>query len=535
MGRGDGGRPALSGDSRSVDSGTVETTWATSFVLTVQRALRGAVNGESRPVQLRLFALPPRVNTQPVVADFLARFLVVASVSAYIVLFAYWTTRNHDGFGTHAFDFGIYDQGLWLLSRFERPFVTVMGRHLFGDHTSFILLPLVPFYWIVPSAKVLLVAQAAALGVSAIPVFLLAREKLRNEMLAAVLAAAFLLQPALGWLNWEQFHPDVFEIPLILFALWFMEKRRWGWFLACTGAALLVKEDVALLTFALGIYVALRHDRRVGILTSGVSLLYLAAALWWILPALNGVGTLNAWRIPFGGPGGVIRTAFTRPGQLISYVLSDSRPWYLWQLLAPMALLPLLAPSVALVAILPVAANLLTNFPYQYDIHYHYTAPILPVLAAATVFAVARAPVEARAKLVGLFAGSTLVCAYLWGPTPLGIHERQPADPDYPTISLVNAAIDMIPADAVVSAHYTFVPQLTHRHEIYMFPNPFKAAYWGTFTMEGQRLPRADRVEYLLLPETLDAELQAVVDSVRDEFDRVPTAESVTLLKRRPA
>ena len=39
---------------------------------------------------------------------------------------------------------GIFDQGVWLLSRFHAPFVTVMGRNLFGDHTSFILLLAVP-------------------------------------------------------------------------------------------------------------------------------------------------------------------------------------------------------------------------------------------------------------------------------------------------------------------------------------------------------------------------------------------------------
>ena len=128
----------------------------------------------------------PDAHARPVTKDNLARLIVVAATVAYIWLFAYWTMRNHDGYGTQAFDFGIYDQGMWLMSRFKRPFITVMGRHLFGDHTSFILLPLVPIYWILPSAKVLLFAQAAALGGAAVPAFLLGREKLRSERLAAL-------------------------------------------------------------------------------------------------------------------------------------------------------------------------------------------------------------------------------------------------------------------------------------------------------------------------------------------------------------
>src|SRR5438270_124724 len=154
--------------------------------------------------------------------DRAARALVAAAIGTYVVLFTYWTWRNHDGFGTQAFDLGLYDQGVWLLSQLKRPFVTLMGRHLFGDHTSFILLPLALVYRIYPSAKVLLVTQSTALGVAALPLFLIARQKLRNERLAAYLAVAFLLHPALGFLNLEQFHPDVYVVPLFLFAVWFM-------------------------------------------------------------------------------------------------------------------------------------------------------------------------------------------------------------------------------------------------------------------------------------------------------------------------
>ena len=69
---------------------------------------------------------------------------------------------------------GIFDQGVWLLSRFHAPFVTVMGRNLFGDHTSFILLLAVPLYWIWPHAQTLLVLQTCLLAAAAIPIYLLA-------------------------------------------------------------------------------------------------------------------------------------------------------------------------------------------------------------------------------------------------------------------------------------------------------------------------------------------------------------------------
>jgi len=470
----------------------------------------------------------------PVRRDDRARLVLLVAVFGYIALFGYWTTRNHDGLGTQAFDFGIYDQGLWLLSRLKSPFVTVMGRQLFGDHTSFILLPLVPIYMLIPSAKVLLLSQALALGIAGIPAFLLAREKLRDEMLAALLAAALLLQPVLGWTNLEHFHPDVFEVPLVLFALWFMVKQRWVPYFVCVCLVLLVKEDVVLFVVPLGIYVALKHNRLVGLLTGGIAVLYAGIAVWWILPALNGVGSLNGWRIPFGGPSGLVRTSLTHPGQVISYLTTHDRLWYLWQLFAPLGLVALAAPGVLLIGAGALGSNMLSNFLYQYNIHYHYSTIVLPVLVAATIFGVASWPSQAdRRTLVAIVVGATLVSAYMWGPTPLGRHEAYIPDPGSAMVANFHKAERMLPADAVVSTSYAWLPQIDHREEVYMFPNPWKASYWGTFKQEGQRLPQADRVQYLLLPSQLDAEPKAVLDGIKADFDVVYDQGGVVLLRRR--
>jgi uncharacterized membrane protein len=522
-----------SGLQEDLDGGTVEP----APVVTIAPV----ADPEPAPRPSVLIPLPfpdwdwtPTADSRPAERNPMARLFLVAVTVGYIWLFSYWTMRHHDGFGTTAFDFGIYDQGLWLLSRFERPFITIMGRHLFGDHTSFILLPLVPVYWIVPSAKVLLLAQAAALGSAAIPTFLLGRDKLRNEWLAALLAFAYLLHPAVALTNLEQFHPDVFEVPLVLFALWFMTRHRWVAFGVCVFLLLGVKEDVALLAFPLGIYVALYHDRRVGIATCVGSLMAMAAGLWWILPMYNGVGSLNAWRLPFGGPGGLLRTFIAHPGRVLQYATQDERPWYVWQMLVPFAWLPVLAPRVLAICLLPLASNVLSTFYYQHRIAYHYGTLIVPVLAAATIYAVSRLRSPAGRKLaVGLVMASALVCAHLWGPTPLGRNEAAIASPSGPSVPHLKKAIAMIPDDAVVSSFYGYVPHVDHRKEIYMFPTPFHASYWGTFKQEGQRLPQADRVEYILVPTVLDPQPTEILSAIRGDYDTVYEAGNVTLLKKK--
>jgi uncharacterized membrane protein len=474
-------------------------------------------------------------DDRPIQRSELAWLVVAGAVAVYVYFFTKWTVHLHDAYATFGFDFGIYDQGLWLLSRFKRPFITFMGRHLFGDHTSFILLLLVPLYWIAPSAHTLLFVQAAVLGVAAVPLFLLARQLLRDDLLAAALAVAFLLNPALGWLNMEQFHPDVFEVPLLLFALWCVVTRRWLGFLVCVGLALLVKEDVFLTTLPLGVVVALRFDRRAGLIAAGMSLLYGGVALWWILPALNGVGSLNGWRVPFGGPGGFIKRTFTHPSDVIRYLSQDNRPWYTWQLLAPTALAALLAPSIAIVAAGPLAANVISNFYYQHRLQYHYTAPIIAILAAATVFGIAHFRLAwLRSALVTLVVAASFVSAYQWGPASWSRHPAALGDTRSPRIAFIREASAMIPGDAAVSSFYGWATHLDHRERIYDFPVPWHAQNWGTFTQEGQRLPAADTVDYVLVSDDLGPRERTILaEQVLPHFDVVFHRGGVLLLHRR--
>jgi uncharacterized membrane protein len=257
---------------------------------------------------------------------------------------------------------------------------------------------------------------------------------------------------------------------------------------------------------------------------------------FWLLPAYNPGGTIYGWRIPFGGPGGLIRTALTHPGQLISYITTHHRIWYLCQLFAPVGFMAVAAPGVMLIGLGALAANLLSTFPYQNDIRYHYTTIVYPVIVAATIFGIAQSTRTAEGRRLATMAvvGASFVTAYLWGPTPLGKHEAPISDPNSPLVASFHRANRLLPRDAVVSAHYGWLPQITHRTEAYMFPNPWRASYWGTFKQEGQRLPQADRVEYVMIPSQLDPEPRAVLDSIREEFDVLYDEGGVLLLKRKP-
>src|SRR5262249_24891895 len=137
---------------------------------------------------------------------------VALLIGAYALTFGLLSVQVYDGYGAPGFDMAIPDQGVWLLSRFHVPFCTVIGRNFFADHTSFIFLAAVPLYWIYPHAQGLLVLQACLLAGAAVPIYLLARRRVGGTVLPTLLAAAYLLNPALQNGNLEQMHVECFTV-----------------------------------------------------------------------------------------------------------------------------------------------------------------------------------------------------------------------------------------------------------------------------------------------------------------------------------
>ncbi len=461
----------------------------------------------------------------------------------------YFSVRSlniHHALGTATYDSALYDQGMWLLSRFDAPFVTLMGRNMFGDHTSFVLLLLVPLYWIAPGAWIMFTAQSAAIAAGAIPVFLYARRRLGSEWWALIAAGTYLLHPAVGWTNLENFHPDAFLGVFVGFAIYAALERKWLLYAVFVVLSLMVKEDVSLVIVPLGVWVAIRRDRRIGLLTMFGSLAFMAVAMFVVMRSLIGVPTRNAWRIPFGGLWGLIDTTVTNPTQLVEHLRSDGRPWYLVQMTAPFAWLFARLPDVALIGGLVMFTNVLSTFWYQYQVEFHYSLVAVPALAIGTVYAIGalrdrvvtvpgrsvRVPV--RRLAIGLLAGASLLTAYLWAPMPWGRTPLFHGNPDSVVATSARELFEVIPDDAVVSANYRLTPHLAHRHEIYQFPVPFRVLLYGPDpSREGERLAeRSERVEFVMLPVRLDPPLADDWVEIEDAFAEVARNDIWVLYER---
>ncbi len=466
-----------------------------------------------------------------------ASWVVMALVAAYTAYFTNLTLDIHHGLGTASYDSALYDQGLWLMSRFEAPFVTLMGRNLMGDHTSFVLIFLVPLYWVFPAAGTMFFAQAAAIGAGAIPVYLYARKRLGNDWLGVMMAAVYLIHPAVSWTNMENFHPDAFLGVFLGFALYGALERKWRLYAVFVVLSLMVKEDVSLVVVPLGVWVAVKRDRRIGLLTIAGSVAFMLVAMFVVMRSLIGVPTRNSWRIPFGGPFGFVETALRNPTQIADHFRSEGRPWYLWQMLSPTAFVFVRNWSVAAISGLVLFTNVLSTFWYQFHIQYHYSLVAVPALVIGTTYALGSLPDDGRwnrRHSLGAVGVASVLAAYAWAPLPGAHHELAYWAPDHPVAEAMRDIIADVPDDASVSAHFRVTPHLAYRKEIYQFPNPFRVVLYGTdASQENTRIDdRAEGVEFLVLQVEKSPENAADFDAVREAFRLVRANDSWELWER---
>lgn len=434
------------------------------------------------------------------------RWILGAMVVGWFLVFFFLGRLRHERFGTFAFDLGTYDQAVWLLAH-GKMFDTVRGLNVLGHHMNLILLALAPFYRLGSGAEFLLFVQVAAQASGAIAIFLLARDRLADRWLALVLAGVLLLNPTYQFLVWEFFHPDALAIAPLLFAYWAARAHRWGWFAVAAVLTVACKEDAALAIAAMGILIAWKDNRRVGLVTAGLS------ALWFVIATRVLIRFYLGGQNPFydtyfgdlgNSFGEVIRNTVLRPRTTLSLLTGSDRLRYYLHMFTPVAFLPVASPPTLLIALPMLAVNVLTTFPYARDYYYHYSALVLAGVVLATVEGIAHLgrTASARRFLVGLVAAVALASSVAWGPSPIGTQFRNGIWPlsDSPRFDVQRQALRTVPPEAAVSATYQFVPHLAHRDRIYNFPEPWVRKDWG---VHGEGLHDPNTVQWIAIDRNL--------------------------------
>src|SRR5436305_3830002 len=107
--------------------------------------------------------------------------LLWSAIAAYAAAFSALSVLRHRAFQTGRFDLGNMVQAVWSTAHGHPLRVTALdGQQVsrLASHFDPILAAFAPLWWIWPSPDMLLLAQAAAIALGAVPVYWLARKHL---------------------------------------------------------------------------------------------------------------------------------------------------------------------------------------------------------------------------------------------------------------------------------------------------------------------------------------------------------------------
>lgn len=434
-------------------------------------------------------------------------FFLSAMIGAYIFIFGWLTWLQQSNFATFDYDMGIFDQEIWLAAHHLNPFITIRGLDMWANHVNPIVYLLVPFYWLGAGPHFLYLVETLAFAGSAIPLWLLARDRFKSPWLALGIPLAWLLYPAVEWMTSWPFHPEYLGVPAFLFAYWFADRGRWGWYGVCVVLTLACKEDAALPIMALGILLAFRRHRRAGLITVAGALAWFLLCVEVIMPSANVALApfyLDQYSALGNSTGQIILNVFRHPSRVWSLVFHHDRFRYYVELFAPVAGLALLAPATLFLAIPTLLVNVVNNQGYVYDVKYQYSAFVAAGIFLAVIEGIgsfrSHRLRQLRVLMVGMLCAFALASNVAWSPSPLDstqYHSGVWTFDASPQVRELAKLVRMVPAGVGVSAGFNVVPHLAHRDQIYTWPNPWIRSYYGTSDTQPPEYPSS--IQYIVL------------------------------------
>lgn len=300
-----------------------------------------------------------------------------------IILFFYSSLR-HFLFQSTAYDLGIYDQIIYLISIDSQPISSFLGFHFLGDHGAIAIYPLALLYKIYPSVYWLFLVQAICLGSGTGLTWKLAQLAGLNQRLSLAVAIAYLLYPEIFNINLFDFHPDVLAVPAIFGAILAAKQKKILWFILAVIWILACKAVFALTVIAIGFWLIFFEQRRFyGMIAMALGIAWFLIVTQIMIPFYSGQEAAGVSRYAYLGSSvlEVIFNTFTKPQLILGRLFSLDTLIYLLEF--SLAVIWWLNPKkfILLVPALPtLLLNILSIDPMQRSLIYQYSLPALPFL-----------------------------------------------------------------------------------------------------------------------------------------------------------
>ncbi|MDB5058883.1 MAG: hypothetical protein JWO59_2355 [Chloroflexi bacterium] len=453
----------------------------------------------AQPVAGHRSMAAPMPSTGGRISRLVATAIFWLATVLYVVVFSAISLRQYQAYVPHALDLGNMTQAFWNTVHGHLFHFQNMRQNAsieaFGTDTrlSFHVEPIIPFlsiiYFFWQHVETLLIMQVVAVATGAFPTRLLARRHLKSPLAEVAFPVAYLLFPALEAANLYEFHPVTFAAPLLLWAFYFADSRRYTLFTLTAVAAVGCKEELGVLVALMGLWIAVRNgERQFGAVIGVLGLAWSFVALKVVVPHFN-AGDSSYWDryVPPGFLGNkvvlqsdAIRFWISHPDMVRDNLTSEGKLSYLHRMLFPTGYLSLLSPLTLLIGLPSLILILLSYEPHMFSGVAHYSAELVPVTIVSAIFGAKWFARVIAPRIRVSFTVAVTICSIYVLATSLVNHRANgfsplAEHPIYPSITAHDQVVDrvlaMIPPNASVSAQDDLNAHLSDRANVFLYPD----------------------------------------------------------------
>ncbi|MDP8233718.1 MAG: DUF2079 domain-containing protein [Candidatus Saelkia tenebricola] len=393
----------------------------------------------------------------------------------YISFFGYISFLRYQSFHYNDWDLAMNSQILWNLLH-GVCYSPLVGTNYFGHHAYFNLFLVIPVYFLFMHPLTLLFLKTISLGVTAFPLYLIAKEKL-NEKAGLLIVVIYLLYPALGYTNYYEFQAGSFITLFLTLMFYFFIKGYFKRFVLFMLLSLFCQENISIMIFLFGFYAFFtRRDKKWVVTPILMGMIWFLVIVGVVLPYLN-EGKLYFIGI-YSHLGNslfeVIKSIIAHPLSTAKIVFTKQKMVFLGQLFLPVSFLSLFDGSIFIVFPI-IMQHFFSKRGVEHVIYFHYAAELIPFIFISAIYGVKRI-FKHHFLRTNLRRG-----IFLWCMVAIAIISNIYLGPHFNLVSRLNELkkdnwdyqkdefISVIPDNASVVSTFEFLPKLSHRKNVYSF------------------------------------------------------------------
>jgi uncharacterized membrane protein len=433
----------------------------------------------------------------------------------FLILFLLIVCCNHYFFRTVAWDYGAYNFAFNDYAHLHNSNSTVYQDSNFKfiqDHISFTLMLFVPLYWLLSwltGTYTLLIVQTFIIIFGAWAVYKLIELKSTNKLLPLLALLYYFL--IIG--RWTSFVSDcnlaIMASSMVPVFIYYFEKKKWYFALGAFIFILISREDMALWTFFIGLFLLLIHPkdkvaRNLSIAIMAVSVAYFMFIFKTFIPLIETSDkkyTLFNYTALGSGPGEAIAFIFKHPiktflllfqNQSGNVSFNNVKSEFYFVYLLSGGIIVFLRPRYLILFIPLLAKKMLNDDPIRWSIELYYSIEFVSILPVAVylIIGAIRNSVLQNILAISVCLVTFIITCYefetshhkipWWNNRKYAFYKPKMYQAEG-NAARIHEYLNAIPKTASVSASCKLLPQLAFRKKIYYFPRVGDAEYIVVF------------------------------------------------------